>query len=268
MELSQWRADMTRPEHTTNVAKRWYIKPTEGDPFETNGVSIPEEPSLVVAGTEWSSALTFEGVELGWYWIVVCVSLKNLDYSKLFTMNFLTQRKSAGQDEWYITDNSCETTVRTEELDSIYICNLKINLYNNEDDDNAGSAEIHYIELGTNAFDAPSGVKDQVIYGDGIPDYFISVGADEPSGTKAITIKTFEISDTKNHAATIHFTPGEGHINLWDLRAPNNYVAGNKRSRPITRPIGRVSFRVSPFLTAPEVLKEYSVVIAVSSAGS
>lgn len=57
----------------------------------------------MVAGTEWSSALTFEGVELGWYWIVVCVSLKNLDYSKLFTMNFLTQRKSAGQDEWYIT---------------------------------------------------------------------------------------------------------------------------------------------------------------------
>lgn len=38
-------------------------------------------------------------------------------------------------------------------------CNLKINLYNNEDDDNAGSAEIHYIELGNNAFDAPSGVK-------------------------------------------------------------------------------------------------------------
>lgn len=73
--------------------------------FILNDVVVPrpEEPSLVVAGTEWSSALTFEGVELGWYWIVVCVSLKNLDYSKLFTMNFLTQRKSAGQDEWYIT---------------------------------------------------------------------------------------------------------------------------------------------------------------------
>ncbi|KAF8948887.1 hypothetical protein BGZ47_001603 [Haplosporangium gracile] len=247
-----------------------------------------EEPSLVESGTLWGSALTFEGVEIGWYWIVVCVSLKNLDYSKVFTMNFDVQRKSTGQDEWLMTDNSCETTLRTEELSAIskddyvrlrihrqlYIddiddsCRLGINLTNTDDNDNAGSVEVHYIELGASAFDSPSGVKDHVIYGDGVPDYFISVGADEPSRTKAVTIFAYEISDTKNHAATLHFTPGEGHINLWDLRAPENYVAGNKKSRPITRPIGRVSFRVSPFLTAPESLKEYSPIIAISSTGS
>ncbi|KAF9138335.1 hypothetical protein BGX30_009264 [Mortierella sp. GBA39] len=203
-------------------------------------------------------------------------------------MNITIQRKSAGQDEWFLTNNSCETTLRTEELDSIskddyvrlrihrqlYIddiedsCLLGINLSSTDDDDNAGSVEIHYIELGTSTFDSPSGVKDHVIYGDGIPDYFISVGADEPSRTKAITISTFEISDTKNHAATLHFTPGEGHINLWDLRAPDNYEAGNKKSRPITRPIGRVSFGVSPFLTTPEALKEYLPMIAISSDGT
>lgn len=101
-----------------------------------------------------------------------------------------------------------------------------------------------------------------------MPDYFISVGADEPSRTKAVTIAAYELSDTKYHAVTLHFTPGEGHVNLWDLRAPENYEAGNKRSRPITRPIGYVSFPVSPNLTAPEVLKEYCPLAVVSSSGS
>lgn len=55
------------------------------------------------SGTAWGSVLTFEGVEVGWYWIVVCVSLKNLDYSKAFTMVFDAQRKSPGQDEWLLT---------------------------------------------------------------------------------------------------------------------------------------------------------------------
>lgn len=38
-------------------------------------------------------------------------------------------------------------------------CRLGINLSNNDDNDSAGFVDIHYIELGTSAFDSPSGVK-------------------------------------------------------------------------------------------------------------
>jgi hypothetical protein len=31
-----------------------------------------------------------------------------------------------------------------------------------DDDDNAGSVEVHYIELGASSFDSPSGVKGRI----------------------------------------------------------------------------------------------------------
>jgi hypothetical protein len=57
----------------------------------------------VEAGTPWNSVLTFEELEVGWYWIVVCVSLKNLDYSKAFMIVLDVQRKSPGQEDWLLT---------------------------------------------------------------------------------------------------------------------------------------------------------------------
>ncbi|KAF9132136.1 hypothetical protein BGW39_000712 [Mortierella sp. 14UC] len=195
--------------------------------------------------------------------------------------------KSEGQEDWLWTHNSCETTVRSEELSAIptdeYVrlrlhrqiniedieeqVQFRINLSNIDDSINAGTMDIHYVELGTNAFESYSGVKDHILYGDGIPDYFITVGADEPSRTKAVDIHTYEVSDTRNHAATLHFTPGEAHINLWDLRAPANFDSLNKKTRPITKPIGQVSFRVSPYLTAPDSMKNYAAAIGISSSG-
>ncbi|KAG0276128.1 hypothetical protein BGZ97_010157, partial [Linnemannia gamsii] len=168
----------------------------------------PQEPSVVEAGTPWNSVLTFEELEVGWYWIVVCVSLKNLDYSKAFMIVLDVQRKSPGQEDWLLTDNSCETSVRADELNTISkddyvrlrihrqlriednedLYRLGIDVSSTDDNNNAGSVEVHYIELGASSFDSPSGVKDHIIYGDGAPDFFISVGADEPSRTKALTI--------------------------------------------------------------------------------
>ncbi|KAK3831119.1 MAG: hypothetical protein J3R72DRAFT_527832 [Linnemannia gamsii] len=290
LELSQWHAVMAQPEHTSNVAKRWYLKPAqaqEDNPFDTVGQSRPEEPSLLESGSEWTAALTMEGVEAGWYWIVICASFKNMDWSKVFTMIIDATRKSEGQEDWLWTHNSIETTVRSEEFSVIptdgYVrlrmhrqinledieeqVQIRINLSNEDDDVNAGKVDIHYIELGTNAFEY-SGVKDHILYGDGIPDYFITVGADQPSRTKAADIHTLEISDTRNHAVTLHFTPGEAHVNLWDLRAPANFDSLKKKTRPITRPIGQVTFRVSPYLTTPDAMKDYQASIAISSSGS
>ncbi|KAG0277251.1 hypothetical protein BGZ95_006257 [Linnemannia exigua] len=247
----------------------------------------PEGPSLLESGTAWTAAVTMEGVEPGWYWVVICASFKNMDWSKVFTLIIDAYRKSEGQEDWFWTQNSCETTVRSEEFSVIptegYVrlrlhrqinledieeqVQIRINLSNEDDDVSAGTVDIHYIELGANAFEY-SGVKDHILYGDGIPDYFITVGADQPSRTKAADIHTLEISDTRNHAVTLHFTPGEAHIHLWDLRAPANFDSLNKKTRPITRPIGQVSFRVSPYLTSSDVMKEYEASIAISSSGS
>ncbi|KAF9909343.1 hypothetical protein EC991_008728 [Linnemannia zychae] len=288
LELSQWRAAMTLPEHTTNVAKRWYLRPAGDVPFDTVGQSIPEEPSLLESGSVWTAAMTLEGVEVGWYWIVICASFKNMDWSKAFSMIVDAPRKSEGQEDWLWTHNSCETTVRSEELHTIpseeYVrlrlhrqiniedvedqVQIRINLSNVDDSINAGTMDIHYVELGANAFESYSGVKDHILYGDGIPDYFITVGADQPSRTKAVDVHMYEVSDTRNHAATLHFTPGEAHINLWELRAPATFDSINKKTRPITKPIGQVSFRVSPYLTAPDSMKDYSASIGISSSGT
>jgi hypothetical protein len=67
------------------------------------GLSRPQEPSVVEAGTLWNCVLTFEGLEVGFYWIVVCVSLKNLDYSKAFLMSLDFQQKIAGEEDWLVT---------------------------------------------------------------------------------------------------------------------------------------------------------------------
>ncbi|KAF9083060.1 hypothetical protein BGX23_011818 [Mortierella sp. AD031] len=289
MELSQWRAVMAAPEHTTRVAQRWYLQESAENPGEIKGYAIPQEPSVITSGTSWAANLDLDTtVEVGWYWIVVCMSLKNLDISKTYSVIIDGLRKDRDQDEWLWTENSCETVLRTAELDEIpkddytrirmhrqiniedlkEAIQLRINVTNEDDKVNAGSVEVHYIELGANAFDSPIGVKDCVLYGDGTPDYFISVGADDTSQTRAVNVHSFYVSDTRNYATTLHFTPGEGHINVWDLSPPANYEPANKRSRPITKPIAQVSFRVSPYLTAPAVMKYYSAMIAISSAGT
>ncbi|KAF9932497.1 hypothetical protein FBU30_008070 [Linnemannia zychae] len=289
LELTQWRSAMARPEHTTTVARRWYFRSADNKEniYDNVGQSMPEGPSVAVAGDLWTSAMKMDGINIGWYWIVVCVSLKNLDRSKASNLTVDVYRREANQEDWLWTDNSCETVVRSEELENIpgedFVrirlhrqlmiedieedIQLRIFVGNNDDNDNAGSLDVHYFELGTNTFDSPSGVKDHIIYGDGIPDYFITVGANELSRTQAIEIQTYMISDTKNYAVTVHYTPGECHINVWDLRCPDDYIPGNKKSRPITTPIGYTSFHVSPQLTDPQLLKEYSTVASISSSG-
>ncbi|KAF9927301.1 hypothetical protein BGZ67_007565, partial [Mortierella alpina] len=130
------------------------------------------------------------------------------------------------------------------------------------------SFDLHYIELASPNFKSAAGVKDHVLWGEGKPDQFIRVGAHAATDTKEpIAIAAYDFSVLGNYAATLYFTTGEAHIDVWDLRASSNLVSTGK-SQAITTPLAHTSFTVAKELTTYAAICKEELLVSISSTGS
>ncbi|KAG0246755.1 hypothetical protein BG011_002355, partial [Mortierella polycephala] len=250
----------------------------------------PLQPVTLKVNQYLGSIVSTEDVTPGWYWIVVCVSFKDVDLGKLDTLS-LDMIISDEALNTYTMDRTCKTILDKDEVQRIpkddftrlrlhrqvavsvhgVDTHLAFILTANAGSNIADplpSFELHYLELWASDYQPSAGVGDHVIYGDGVPDEIIRVGAGcDTSISGSLGVKACDLSVPESHAVTIHFTPGQAHIEVWDLKqSKDKCVIGQPYQH--LEPCARASFPVSPDITHPVANYHLGVMIGISSSGS
>ncbi|KAF9193485.1 hypothetical protein BGZ50_007415 [Haplosporangium sp. Z 11] len=289
-ELLNWRATMTATE-TIGAAKRWYLVPSNGQiELEYLGAEKPLGPVTMTANQYLGSLVSTEDITPGWYWIVVCVSFKDVDLDKLDTLRLNTVIAD-DKLNMFTMARMCETILDKDEIQRIpkddftrlrlhrqiavrvfgVDTHLAFELVANAGSNNSEpfpSFELHYLELWASDYRPSDGVQDHVVYGSDIPDEIIRVGANcDTSISGPISVKAYDFSASGRHAATIYFTPGRAHIEVWDLQQSKDRRVIGQPYRHL-EPCARASFPVSADITSPVANYHLDVMIDISSSGS
>ncbi|KAG9324607.1 hypothetical protein KVV02_004101 [Mortierella alpina] len=277
-----WRALMKETE-SKEAARRWYFKNKLGDEYDVPGSSVPLRPETVAMDDEepWRALLPLKGegdqdLPLGSYWLVFCVSWKDLNFDTLESIE-LDGNTGDLEGLTYSVDNLTKTILSKEDLKDIPtndFTRLRLHRQINVDESaeaiypkitittTAGtetnpSFQLHYVELGSTNFRSSSGDK-------GRPDRFIRIGA---YNSEPVTVSAYAFSELGNYAVTFHITPGMGHIDIWDLRRPSK-----KKLRgipqPMTLPIASHSFKVAEEVIDTSLPGDLYFNAAISSTGS
>ncbi|KAF9080924.1 hypothetical protein BGX27_005168, partial [Mortierella sp. AM989] len=188
--------------------------------------------------TKWSCEMLMEKAEVGYYDVVLCVSLKNVKLDVLRWMRFHVfgvMEDGAPHGSHY----SQKTTVPKEELrdfpndDFVHLrlhrqvlCHnvtkgLRVEITFDLDDNvkTQPSFEIHYVQLESNNGRLRAESNDHVIYGKGKPDQVIRIGMDIEPFVPSINICACSVSVTGSHAITFHQVGKVGYLNIWDLQS-------------------------------------------------
>ncbi|KAF9103697.1 hypothetical protein BGX27_010470, partial [Mortierella sp. AM989] len=77
-EIIEWRAKMETME-SPNAIRRWYFKLGKTLDQLYDGSEVPTKPHIVSSKLTWFSQILFDGIKLGYYEIVICISLKDIN---------------------------------------------------------------------------------------------------------------------------------------------------------------------------------------------
>ncbi|KAG0201847.1 hypothetical protein BGX28_005447 [Mortierella sp. GBA30] len=277
-----WQATMKVSE-SKEAARRWYFK-TQRTEFAVLGSDKPLRPKAVQSGDIWQAKLQLENVPIGWYWLVFCVSLKDMDLGSVESITF-DARTGDAEGQPYCMENLIKTKLSKEDIQEIpkedfvrlrlhrqikYLPQYSYFYPDIAIETTAGtevpvSFDLHYVELGSADFRSSSKVKDHVLYGNDAPDRFIRVGA---SCTEPIGVRAFDFSDTGAYAATLYLTTGKAHIQIWNLRTPDKKKRTPGKPQPLTLPCAQTSFDVSEVISDPFSIVDCFFSVAISSSGS
>ncbi|KAF9271190.1 hypothetical protein BGZ68_004094, partial [Mortierella alpina] len=105
------------------VARRWYFKNKTDEDFNVPGSSIPLRPETVTSDgeTSWQAMLPLRDekvIPTGSYWVVFCVSWKDLNFDTLESIEFDAKRGDM-DGLTYFPDNLVETILSKEDLQDI-----------------------------------------------------------------------------------------------------------------------------------------------------
>ncbi|KAG9320090.1 hypothetical protein KVV02_003902 [Mortierella alpina] len=284
-EIQAWR-DTVSSTLTEDTAMRYYLKNADVGLYVSYG--DPLEPVPISNDSSFLAFLSTKSISPGWYWVVFGVSLTDTDGSALDNITFEVLNGDI-QATFYTMIHPCKASVENGELadlpkDDFARLRLHRQIEINDKVDDclwvqialeamAGSGkevsfDLHYIELASPNFKSAAGVKDHVLWGEGKPDQFIRVGAHATTDTKEpIAIAAYDFSVFGTYAATLYFTTGEAHIDVWDLRASSSLVSTSK-SQAITTPLAHTSFTVAKELTTYAVICKEELLVSISSTGS
>ncbi|KAF9574332.1 hypothetical protein EC968_006839 [Mortierella alpina] len=284
-EILAWRKELTST-LTADTAMRYYLKKADVDLYVSYG--DPLEPVPISSDGSFLAFLSTRSVSPGWHWVIFGVSFKNMDGNSLDNIAFRVLNGDT-QGTFYTMTHPCGASVGSRDfvdLPKSKFARLRlhrqIEISENVDDclwvkialealEGSGkeiSFELHYIELASLNVKSAAGVKDHVLWGEGKPDQFVRVGAHSTYDAKRpIAIAAYDFSVFGTYAATLYFTTGEAHVDVWDLRTSGN-VTSTDKPKTITKPLAHTSFPVPKQLTAHAALCKAELVISISSAGS
>ncbi|KAF9979626.1 hypothetical protein BGZ75_009413 [Mortierella antarctica] len=124
-EILLWRALMKETE-SKEAARRWYFKNKLGDEYDVPGSSVPLRPETVAMDDEepWRALLPLKGegdqdLPLGSYWLVFCVSWKDLNFDTLESIE-LDGRTGDLEGQTYSNSNLTTTILGKEDLKDIH----------------------------------------------------------------------------------------------------------------------------------------------------
>ncbi|KAF9437507.1 hypothetical protein BGZ76_000440 [Entomortierella beljakovae] len=229
--------------------KGWYLRNT----IEGVHGSLkygPSPPVVVRAGPRWKCTLDISVLEAGWYSVVFCVSFKNMDTKALQSLTIDARQLDDDNHGVYMA-KTCKTIVSNEELRNLpteRFTRLRLHrqielsasgpmeLSFSFGGGAIGSFELRYITLES----GQNGVYDHVLYGEGKPQQFISVGhSRESSQRKTLNVHSYAISSSGSHAVTLYFDSGRAFLEVWDLRETREHSLSSV-PRVHSTPIARV----------------------------
>ncbi|KAF9286162.1 hypothetical protein BGZ68_003153 [Mortierella alpina] len=232
--------------------------------------------------------LDTRSVAPGWYWVVFGVSLKDMDGGGVDNIVFEVMDGDING-TYYKTFKPCTAVVENEDIMDLpkdefarLRVHRQVKVSEGEDDclwveielealsgyGKEVSFDLHYIELASPNFKSAAGVKDHVLWGEGKPDQFIRVGAQEANVVdEPIAIQAYDFSALGTCAATLYFTTGEAHIDVWDVHTSSQPVPTGK-PLSVTTPLAHISFPVAEVLTTYNALDKAVLYISISCTGS
>ncbi|KAF9953733.1 hypothetical protein BGZ72_005196 [Mortierella alpina] len=280
-EILAWREKM-HSTLTTDTTSRFYLKYASDGVYASWGK--PLEPVPIESGGSLLVLVNTTGVPPGWYWVVFGISLKDTDGSARENINFEVMNGDK-EGNFYTMVNPCEAVVAIEDLPKDEVARLRLHRQieiNEEPNDclwvqvesevlsgsgEEASFDLHYIELAS-PFKSAEGVKDHILWGEGKPDQFIRVGAQSTNAeNNPISIDAYDFSDSGDYVATLYFTTGKAHLDVWDLRASSESLSTDN-SQAITTPRAHISFPVASELTTYDALCKAELNVSISSVGS
>ncbi|KAI8604386.1 hypothetical protein EDD21DRAFT_221908 [Dissophora ornata] len=228
MPLSPAMSAVSMPLSMPMPEKGWYLKNTiEG---VSGSLKYGPLPAIVVrAGPRWKCLLDISTLDPGWYSIVFCVSFKNMDTKALQSLTIDARQLDDDNHAVYMA-KTCKTIVSNEELRQIPTERFtRLRLHRQIELDAGGPMELSFnfgsgalgsFELRYVTFESgQNGVYDHVLYGEGKPQQFISVGQNmEGSYHRTLNVHSYAISSTGSHAVTLYFEGGRAFLEIWDLR--------------------------------------------------
>ncbi|KAF9360155.1 hypothetical protein BGX26_010401 [Mortierella sp. AD094] len=236
------------PFSTQMPEKGWYLRNTiEG---VSGSLKYGPLPAVVVrAGPRWKCTLDISTLEPGWYSVVFCVSFKNMDTKALESLTINARQLDDDNHGVYMA-KTCKTTISNEELRSIpteRFTRLRLHrqielgatgpmeLSFSFGRGAIGSFELRYVTLEA----GQNGVYDHVLYGEGKPQQFISVGhGREVSHRRTLNVHSYAISSSGSHAVTLYFDDGRAFLEIWDLRESREHALSSiprVHSTPVAR---------------------------------
>ncbi|KAF9200554.1 hypothetical protein BGZ49_009197 [Haplosporangium sp. Z 27] len=208
--------------------KGWYLRNTiEG---VSGSLKYGPLPAVVVrAGPRWKCTLDISTLEPGWYSVVFCVSFKNMDTKALESLT-IDARQLDDDNHGVFMPKTCKTIVGNDELRNIPTERFtRLRLHRQIELDASGPMELSF-SFGSGAIGSfelryvtlesgQNGVYDHVLYGEGKPQQFISVGQGrDASHSRTLSVHSYAISSSGSHAVTLYFDDGRAFLEVWDLR--------------------------------------------------
>ncbi|KAF9925248.1 hypothetical protein BGZ67_008798 [Mortierella alpina] len=215
-------------------------------PEQENKFTSSEEqqsPVSIRSSSDFEVPLDTRNVHTGWYWAVFCVSLEHLDdiESKLDSIIFdVKASKEMNTGVVYILDYTCKTVIKKDEIhclprtksarlklhrqievrsDTDLCISIKVETVPGRIED--VSFDLDYFELACRHICS----EDHVLWGEGKPDQFIRIGAEDADCEKVpIAIEASDVSASGNLAVTVYFKPA-----ISDTHIPENRYSRYKR---------------------------------------
>ncbi|KAF9362334.1 hypothetical protein BGX34_006375 [Mortierella sp. NVP85] len=210
----KWRQTV-EGNRSPNALRRWYLK--NGSDGTYCGSDSPTQPVTININDRFEAELPLEGVEDGYYRVVLCVTPRCKDLSSVNTV--IIEGIAKRKDGLYTqkpNDDSTVTVVPREEIYGFRKCF-----------DNSGGYSY-----------------DHVVYGDECPTQVIRVGIDNTPYTRPVRIAALAFSDAGEFITTFYLTEGLGHIDIWDVRSQSGKSTSSS-PQVITVPCAQAKFEVS-----------------------
>ncbi|KAF9401702.1 hypothetical protein BGX21_000897 [Mortierella sp. AD011] len=220
-EILAWRAKMEAVK-SPNAIRRWYFE--SGTPINVTSEK-PTRPYTVNNNAMWYSDFPMDGVKLGCYEIVVCVSLKNINTDVVKSIVFDCCPSKDGL--FYSMDEESETRIDKEELLAL-----------SKDD----FTRLRFFRQISHAAET----RNHVVFGSGKPDQIISCGPVNPSPSDdPVRLVGYDLSDNGDYAATFYYTDTIAHLDVWDLRSQVGSDNPSTQPHVFNIPFAQTTFEVS-----------------------